>query len=175
MFKFISALIFFALNSCTSPKLVQTNDIVKPQGGKNNFLPVYISYYNNIPDDSIKRITDSLFKYNQISIITRQEMLDMNDREIGRASRLVFQKSVSDAEHALKDISSEQKFVANMLSIDFNYPASISWQSTPSPFKMDRPTQGKLTVISSDKLKDKSIREILTFLVGVILTSGELK
>jgi len=173
MYKSLLLILLGLFISCRSSKPQQgTTGIVER---KNQTLPVYIYYKNTPPSDSVKEIIENLFKEHNIQTITKQEMLDMNDQEIKRAGRVVFMRGGSDAEQILKDIAFQQKYVLNILSIDFNYPNSISWQSSLSPFKMDRPTQGNLSVIGVDRLKDKSIREILLFLVGVILTSGELK
>ncbi len=170
-----SFFVLFSQQPCYSQK--KDKDKVK----KLNVLPVYLTYTGLQSDTSMDRMVREAFKRRTVKLIDRDEF---NKTTVDEAQRIVAKFRLRSSEFAnereLREaIYKEQKYVANMLTIQFFtqhsgdtvYVIGASWQSIPSPPNLNGSTRssGKIETELTDICC--SARDNIFAIIDKILTS----
>jgi hypothetical protein len=170
-----SFFVLFSQLQCYSQK--KDKDKVK----KINLLPVYLTYTGLQSDTSMDRMVKEAFKRRTVKLIDREEFHKTTEDEANRiVARFRLRQSEFANERELREaIYREQKYIANMLTIQFFTQNSgdtvnvigASWQATPSPPNLNGSTRssGKIETELTDICC--SARDNIFAIIDKILTS----
>jgi len=117
---------------------------------KVNLLPVYLVYSGLPEDTALNKMVMEAFKRHKVKIITYKEFNQTNDDEVRRIeTKFRARANEFGSEREIREaIEKEQRFVSNMLTINFTFQKTnmdsvtvtgASWRAVPYPPNISSP------------------------------------